>query len=119
VAAIQRQCGKPVEFGKRTHVLCRNVQYDADASFAVFLNPPIVLEAGDLAGLTTDKLDSTATFDAPELVPRAWWKSNEDRTVYYGHHESVLYIRDFLHKSEVPFDVGNIGGALLLNLRRN
>jgi len=84
IAAIQKNCGKAVEF--------------------VFLEPPHILKAADLAGFGVSSYDSTASFDSPDLLPRAWWLANEDRTVYYGHLESIIYLRDFLAKQTTPFD---------------
>ncbi|KIO33931.1 hypothetical protein M407DRAFT_17198 [Tulasnella calospora MUT 4182] len=37
---------------------------------------------------TTAQLKQTSETD-PELTPRAWWRANEDKTVYWGTDESV------------------------------
>jgi hypothetical protein len=33
------------------------------------------------------------------VIPRAWWRSNDERTVYTGLNESLLYFRDVLRET--------------------
>ena len=68
------------------------------------MEPALELRPMDIAGNATS-FDSTANLDSPELTPRAWWRSNEDLTIYYGAEESIKYMRDFLASQTVPFDV--------------
>ncbi|KAF8331367.1 serine hydrolase-domain-containing protein [Cantharellus anzutake] len=82
-AAIEKYCGKSVEF--------------------VIIDPPIELKPSDVAG-AAPAFDSIANFDEPELTPRAWWLSNETRTVYFRAEESIKYIWDILAAQSVPFD---------------
>lgn len=39
----------------------------------------------------------------PELIPRAWWRSDDAGTKYRGLEETLLYLRDYLVKEK--FDV--------------
>jgi len=81
-AAIQKQCGKDVEF--------------------VIMEPPHIMEAGDTAGLSASGPNSTAADDL--LLPRSWYEPSEDLSTYTGHMESVKAIRDLLAAQVVPFD---------------
>lgn len=80
---------------------------------AVFLDGPIVLPPVDLP-LDFGSLDRPPPIDAPtdpELIPRAWWRANEDRTVYQGVDDTLIYVRDFLKKQVAetgPFDVRSL-----------
>jgi len=85
-AAIEKYCGTSVEF--------------------VIIEPPLELKSTDIAGTenAASSFDSTANFDSPELIPRAWWRANQDLTIYSGVEGSVKYIRGFLAHQTVPFD---------------
>jgi len=83
-AAVEKYCGTSVEF--------------------VIMEPPLELKPTDIAGNAPTNFDSTADFDSPERIPRAWWRANEDLTIYYGAEESIKYMRDFLAHQTVPFD---------------
>ena len=74
----------------------------------------MVLQLADLAGwfpqnnTETDSADmgaaeDMATTEDPALIPRAWWRSNKERTVYKGMEDSILMIRDVLRQRK--FDV--------------
>jgi len=76
----------------------------------VFLDGPHILQPVDmpLDFGSLDRPESVESATDPELIPRAWWRSNEERTVYIGIDESLVYMRDFLQKevaSKGPFDV--------------
>ncbi|KZS87751.1 FSH1-domain-containing protein [Sistotremastrum niveocremeum HHB9708] len=70
----------------------------------VFLDAPIILEAGDFPS-DPRTLDSTAVPSQadPELTPRAWWRANENRTTYYGIEDTLAYVKDYMAKQETPF----------------
>lgn len=72
----------------------------------VFLDAPILLKPADMpqsAG-TAQALDTIqAPPDEPELQPRAWWKANSDKTVYYHVPETMEYMRNYLKNEK--FDV--------------
>jgi len=74
---------------------------------SVFLDAPIVLEPVDIPGHTLQLLqaaDSLFTLkEEEELKPRAWWRSNDERTVYYGMEKTMDVVKDVLSKSK--FDV--------------
>lgn len=85
----------------------------------VIIEPPLELKSTDIAGTenATSSFDSTANFDSPELIPRAWWRANQDLTIYSGVEGSVKYIRGFLAHQTVPFDVSTTNhGSVLCNV---
>ncbi|KAG8939116.1 hypothetical protein FRC00_014173, partial [Tulasnella sp. 408] len=51
---------------------------------------------------TTAQLKKISETDH-ELTPRAWWRANEDKTVYWGTDESVEYVKKLM--VEQQFDV--------------
>jgi len=76
----------------------------------VCLDGPHILQPVDmpLDFGSLDRPEAVETTVDPELIPRAWWRSNEDRTVYIGVDETLVYVRDFLKKEvegKGPFDV--------------
>ncbi|KAF8320347.1 hypothetical protein DL93DRAFT_2073927 [Clavulina sp. PMI_390] len=85
-AAVQKQC-KGVDF--------------------VIADPPhILLQAHDPSDASASQPPSEPiTADSPpELIPRAWWTANEDKTIYYNLDPTLVYIKTLLEKQEVPFD---------------
>lgn len=91
LGAIRKAAGKSCEF--------------------VFLDGPHILKPADLP-LDFGSLERPAVEvekePDPELIPRAWWRANEDRTIYWGIDESLIYVRDFLRTQVVergPFDI--------------
>jgi Serine hydrolase (FSH1) len=76
----------------------------------VFLDAPHILQPVD-APLEFGSLERSNIVESvvdPELVPRAWWRANEEKTVYQGVNETLVYVRDFLKKQVLehgPFDV--------------
>lgn len=47
-----------------------------------------------LVNLSSDELNSVNPID----IPRAWWRSNAERTKYEGYSESLVLLRDILAK---------------------
>ena len=47
--------------------------------------------------------EASATADDPALMPRAWYRTNKERTIYTGIEDSILMIRDVLKQRR--FDV--------------
>jgi len=79
----------------------------------VILDPPHVLQAAhDPSDTNTDDSSIVNANDninnatlSPELIPRGWWISNEDKTVYRGIKDTMSYLYDILEKNrQVPFD---------------
>lgn len=63
------------------------------------------LEGGNSTGSQQAALPSIS--DDPEVIPRAWWRANEDRTVYRGVEGSVAAFKEVVAK-EGPFDVSGL-----------
>lgn len=79
MSAIKKACGKNIEF--------------------VFLDAPILLQPADLPQnfASAQALDTIqAPPDEPELQPRAWWRANLDKSIYYQVPETIEYLRDYL-----------------------
>jgi hypothetical protein len=79
----------------------------------VFINAPHILQPVDIAGehvnnsalnfeLSTTELPPGGEKD-PELIPRAWWQPNPERTKGIGLAESLAVIKDVLQTRK--FDV--------------
>ncbi|KAJ8581307.1 FSH1-domain-containing protein [Rhizopogon salebrosus TDB-379] len=89
----------------------------------VFIDGPIVLHPVDLDGssaptslaaLGASEVD-TASSD-PSATPRAWWKSNPERTVAHGMEDSLLYLRDILRRDRYDGVFGFSQGAAMAAL---
>ncbi|KAG8679306.1 large subunit of alpha-aminoadipate reductase, partial [Ceratobasidium sp. 423] len=66
---------------------------------AVFLDAPIMLQPVDMPGgiASAEALDTIkAAPEEPELQPRAWWRANQDKTVYYHVAETIEYLKNYL-----------------------
>lgn len=63
----------------------------------VFVDGPHILQPVDIVGLSSQELGAAEASTAdPALTPRAWWKSNEAKTVTFGLHQSLAVLRDVL-----------------------
>ncbi|EIM80761.1 FSH1-domain-containing protein [Stereum hirsutum FP-91666 SS1] len=94
VAALRKSCSKDIEF--------------------VFVDAPVILYPVDLANTFSDPnnpdtTNSLAAYgsaeaadadktDDPTLTPRAWWKTNWDRTSTDGLEESIEFLKGVLTK---------------------
>lgn len=70
-------------------------------SFPVFVDAPHMLIPGGHSSLKTLRPTNSLSMTEgdPSLIPRAWWRSNEERTVYTGLNESLLFFRDLLRET--------------------
>ncbi|KAF8712404.1 hypothetical protein AX14_013123 [Amanita brunnescens Koide BX004] len=103
LGALRKECGKDIEL--------------------VFVDAPVVLQPADLNGLSAQNTaqqtvlaelgaaEASATTDDPALTPRAWWKSNKERTVFTGMEDSILMIRDVLKQRKFDGVLGFSQGA--------
>lgn len=91
----------------------------------VFVDAPVILHPVDLANTfsdpnnaSSDATNSLAAFgaaeaadadktDDPALIPRAWWKTNWDRTSTDGMEESIEFLKSVLVKGP-RFDVSEL-----------
>jgi hypothetical protein len=78
----------------------------------VFVDAPHILLPADLVnsfGANAPSLEALGAGEAkdsnedPALLPRAWWKTNTDRTQMFGLDETFISLRDILkqHHFEV------------------
>jgi hypothetical protein len=67
----------------------------------VFPDGPHILPPSDTVGLQPEVTASELATSQDQ--PRAWWRSNEARTVYSGWEESVASIKQLM--TEGSFDV--------------
>jgi len=97
MSAIRKACEKNVEF--------------------VFLNAPNTLEPSDIPGHTLQLLQAAESFASTEtddsLTPRAWWRANEDKTVYYGLEGSLELFKEVLSKNKFDGVLGFSQGATM------
>lgn len=64
---------------------------------SVFVDGPHILQPVDVAGFSTQELGAAEASTAdPALTPRAWWKSNEAKTLSFGLQESLALLRGIL-----------------------
>jgi len=71
----------------------------------------MVLLPADLDGSTASTSlaalgasEANTTSSDPSTTPRAWWKTNPDKTVVQGLEEALLHLRDILRQDR--YDVG-------------
>ncbi|KAG9017240.1 hypothetical protein FRB90_001258 [Tulasnella sp. 427] len=99
LSAIRKQCGPDVEF------------YWADG--------PMILAPTDMAGFqsetTTAQLKKLSETD-PEMTPRAWWRANDAKTVYWGTEESVEYAKRLMIEHQFDGVFGFSQGAAFAGL---
>ncbi|KZV88150.1 FSH1-domain-containing protein [Exidia glandulosa HHB12029] len=96
LGAIRKACGKECEF--------------------VFLDGPHVLTLADVNFGNMDVQETQPEPTDPELIPRAWWRSDEAGTKYRGLEESLLYLRDHLVKEKYNGVFGFSQGATMAAL---
>jgi len=76
----------------------------------VFLNGPHILKPADLPSsldISTSHPEEDQELTEEE-TPRAWWRSNEERTIYYGVDKALNSVKNFLDeqmKGLGPIDV--------------
>lgn len=96
MGAIRKAC-KGLELGTlpryhRIHQSLYNIH-----TTKVFVDGPHVLQPVDLTGSFTSPFAGSETSNSdPALIPRAWWKSNEERTQALGLDASLASLRDIL-----------------------
>ncbi|EJD08107.1 FSH1-domain-containing protein [Fomitiporia mediterranea MF3/22] len=101
MGAVRKACGKDIDF--------------------VFVDAPHVLQPVDLAGLNTDALgaseaNTTTPEPNPAELPRGWFRSNPERTIYAGVEESLSVLRDILAKDKFEGVFGFSQGAAMAAL---
>ncbi|KAG6335828.1 hypothetical protein ID866_3264 [Astraeus odoratus] len=107
-------------FSKRLGALRKALGKDIEL---VFLDGPIILQPADLDGASSNASLSalgaqevaSASSD-PTLTPRAWWKANPERTVARGIDESLMMLRDVLHRDRYDGVFGFSQGAAMAAL---
>jgi hypothetical protein len=112
MSAIRKAAAKSCEFGKHLCLAATRIWLQASGTNTtkVFLDGPIIIQPIDspLDFGSLERPEAVETVVDPELIPRAWWRASDDRTVYMGLDETLVYARDFLKKEMVnkgPFDV--------------
>lgn len=89
----------------------------------VFINGPIVLLPVDLNGASSaaslaalGASEANATSSDPSSTPRAWWKTNPEKTIAHGLEESILLLRDILQRDRYDGVFGFSQGAAMAAL---
>lgn len=81
----------------------------------VFVDAPIVLHPVDLDGssastslaaLGASEVDASSS--DPSTTPRAWWKTNQERTLVDGLEVSLLHLRDILQRDRYDVSTFNV-----------
>ncbi|KAF8589482.1 hypothetical protein K439DRAFT_1332677 [Ramaria rubella] len=96
MGAIRKACEKHVEF--------------------IFVDAPHILVPADLPGHALEWLqaaEANATIGDANLTPRAWWKSNAERSVCIGLTESLLLLKTTLQKTTYQGVMGFSQGAAM------
>jgi len=103
MSTIRKACEKDVEF--------------------IFLDAPYILENAEITrhALPLKLLQATETNDsssAPDdaLIPRAWWRPNEDRTVYLGLRKTLIFFSEWLRENKINGIFGFSQGAVLTSI---
>ncbi|KAH7907344.1 serine hydrolase FSH [Hygrophoropsis aurantiaca] len=104
-------------FSRRLGALRKSMPKDIEL---VFLDGPVVLHPVDLVGSSSitslEALGAAEAVTDPTMTPRAWWKSNADRTVTHGMNDSLLLLRDTLSKDHYDGVFGFSQGAAMAAL---
>jgi len=89
----------------------------------VFIDGPIVLLPVDLNGASSaaslaalGASEANATSSDPSSTPRAWWKTNPEKTIAHGLEESILLLRDILQRDRYDGVFGFSQGAAMAAL---
>ncbi|KAG2055547.1 FSH1-domain-containing protein [Suillus hirtellus] len=89
----------------------------------VFIDGPIVLLPVDLNGASSaasfaalGASEANATSSDPLTTPRAWWKTNPEKTIAHGLEESILLLRDILQRDRYDGVFGFSQGAAMAAL---
>lgn len=89
----------------------------------VFIDGPIILlpvdfngasSAASLAALGASEANTTSS--DPSTTPRAWWKTNPEKTIAHGLEESILLLRDILQRDRYDGVFGFSQGAAMAAL---
>ncbi|THH08007.1 hypothetical protein EW145_g3001 [Phellinidium pouzarii] len=103
IGAVRKACGKDIDF--------------------VFIDAPNILYPSDLAGISTNALGaaevstkSQAVELDPAEIPRGWWKSNPEATIYEGVAESLEVLKAALIKDKFEGVFGFSQGAAMAAL---
>lgn len=89
----------------------------------VFVDGPIVLLPVDLNGTSsTTSLaalgasEANSTSSDPSTTPRAWWKTNPEKTTAHGLEDSIIILRDILQRDRYDGVFGFSQGAAMAAL---
>ncbi|KAG1781978.1 serine hydrolase FSH [Suillus placidus] len=91
----------------------------------VFVDGPIVLlpvdldgasSTASLAALGASEANTTSSGSDPSTTPRAWWKTNPEKTIAHGLEDSILFLRDILQRDRYDGVFGFSQGAAMAAL---
>lgn len=89
----------------------------------VFVDGPIVLLPVDLDGASSTASlaalgasEANMTSSDPSTTPRAWWKSNPEKTIAHGLEDSIIILRDILQRDRYDGVFGFSQGAAMAAL---
>lgn len=107
-------------FSKRLGALRKSMGKDIEM---VFVDGPIVLLPVDLNGASsTTSLaalgasEANTTSSDPSTTPRAWWKTNPEKTIAHGLEDSIIILRDILQRDRYDGVFGFSQGAAMAAL---
>ncbi|KAH7925296.1 FSH1-domain-containing protein [Leucogyrophana mollusca] len=104
-------------FSRRLGALRKSMPKDIEL---VFIDAPLILHPVDLVGSSAitalGALGVPEAASDPNMTPRAWWKSNADRTVTHGMEESLLLLKDTLSRNRYDGVFGFSQGAAMAAL---
>ncbi|KAG2159191.1 serine hydrolase FSH [Suillus bovinus] len=103
-------------FSKRLGALRKSMGKDIEM---VFVDGPVVLLPVDLDGASSTALgasEANATSSDPSTTPRAWWKTNPEKTIAHGLEDSILCLRDILQRDRYDGVFGFSQGAAMAAL---
>lgn len=89
----------------------------------VFVDGPIVLLPVDLNGASSTASlaalgasEANSTSSDPSITPRAWWKTNPEKTIAHGLEDSIIILRDILRRDRYDGVFGFSQGAAMAAL---
>ncbi|KAG1830092.1 serine hydrolase FSH [Suillus variegatus] len=112
LGALRKSMGKDIEMGTLGIYVTIPIIDGPIVLLPVDLNG--ASSAASLAALGASEANTTSS--DPSSTPRAWWKTNPEKTIAHGLEESILLLRDILQRDRYDGVFGFSQGAAMAAL---
>lgn len=101
MSAIRKACERDVEF--------------------IFLDAPHIVQSAEMAPHSLQWLQAAEANISPfdpdgALTPRAWWRANDERTVYGGLDKTLVFFSEWLKENRINAVFGFSQGAAMASI---